>query len=173
MVAVPMVREVFSKYLLSLTPELAILEAIDLLVAKRVPGAPVVEGGALVGVLTEKDCLRVLSSSAWGEMAGGTVRDYMSKVRATLSVDMDLFAAALVFLDCNFPILPVLDGDRLVGRLTRQELLRRVEALNRSLQRAREKQEKRLGRAQRTEELAQLSGSIKLSELASLLRDRR
>jgi CBS-domain-containing membrane protein len=51
----------------------------------------------------------------------------MSPVRATIQAEMDLFHAVEQFLGCNFPTLPVVEDDRLVGRLSRKELLRAVQ----------------------------------------------
>ena len=161
MVSVPTAREALSNYSITLEPGMDLLEAIQVLVGKRATGAPVVgANGELVGVLTEKDCLRLLSNAAWGEVAGGTVGDYMSDVKATVPVEMDLFSAAQAFLDNNFPILPLMDGDKLVGRITRQDLLRQILKLDKELDRRREREIERLSQedspeaAERLETLA-------------------
>ncbi len=35
------------------------------------------------------------------------------------------------FLSCNFPVLPVLDGDKLVGSISRQHMLRAIQKVHR------------------------------------------
>ncbi len=124
MTQIPTARELMGAWYVTLRPEQDLEEAIQMLVARRATGAPVLDReGALLGLLTEKDCLRVLANSAFGEIEGGSVVQFMSSVRRTVDAEMDLFSIAGVFLETNFPVLPVVDGDRLVGRMDRQEML--------------------------------------------------
>ena len=44
-----------------------------------------------------------------------------------MTPDMDLLTAARAFLEVNFSCLPVMDGDSLVGRVTRHETLKGIE----------------------------------------------
>jgi len=176
MVTIPTARDVLSKYSVTLSPDMEILRAIDVLVSKRAAGAPVVdEGGGLAGILTEKDCLRLLSSKTWGDVVGGKVRDFMSEPAVTITAAMDLFETAQAFLDTNFPVLPALDDDgKLVGRVTRQDVLRRIQVVNHCLHREREKEEKRLrqrepdspriARLEKTESPRELAAALTESE---------
>ncbi len=143
MVRIPTARDALSRYMIVLRPEEDLLEAIDILVRKRTQGAPVVNAaGDLVGILTEKDCLRLLSNSAYGELTGGRVEDYMSTVKVTLTTEMDLFSVATAFLATNFPILPVLDNGRLVGRISRLDLLQQIKRFEHSIQQEHARQER-------------------------------
>lgn len=111
-----------------LEPGTDLFTAIELLVRHRLPAAPVVgEDGTLLGMLTEKDCLRVLSRIAYDDgLDGGTVRDFQSKVRVLCEPDMDLFRVLEPFLATNFPMLPVVEEGRLVGLIRRHDLLREI-----------------------------------------------
>ncbi len=125
MVRIPTARDCMSDYLVTLKPDTSINEALDTLVSKRASGAPVVdEHHKFVGVLTEKDCLRILSQRAMGEYSEGRVGDFMSTVKAVVEADMDIFAVASIFLDTNVPVLPVMRGEELIGRISRQDMLR-------------------------------------------------
>ena len=54
------VRDFMAASLVTFTPEMDVLRAIHLLLEKGISGAPVVdEHGNLIGVLSEKDCLKV------------------------------------------------------------------------------------------------------------------
>jgi predicted transcriptional regulator len=111
-------------------PEMSVYEAIDMLINNDISGAPVVDrDGRVVGILTEKDCLRVLSMSHLYNLTGGKVVDFMSEVKMSLSPDTDLLTVASKFLATNFTILPVLDGETLVGRVTRRDMLRAVQQM--------------------------------------------
>lgn len=170
MVAIPSAADLLSKYSVTVEPDAGILDAIDVLVAKHVSGAPVVDKrGSLVGILTEKDCLRVLSDSTWGEITGGHVRDYQSEASVVVDAGADLFEVARAFLRTNFPVLPVLSGGKLLGRVTRADVLARMGELGKVLERERQEREKQLRRrgaeAATLEALAAASGPEQLLEL--------
>lgn len=128
MTAIPTARELMGAWYVTLRPEQKLEDAIRMLVARRASGAPVLDReGQLLGLLTEKDCLRVLANSAYGESGGGTVVQFMSSIKRIVDADMDLFRIAGVFLESNFPVLPVVENNRLVGRLDRQQMLGHME----------------------------------------------
>jgi CBS-domain-containing membrane protein len=110
----------------SVLADMDAFEAVDLLVAKKLgfAGCPVVDAaGALIGFLTMKDCLRLQVMAHQYNMTGRTVRDIMSGINNSLSLDSDILSAATVFLNCNFLMLPVMDGAKLVGSVTRRDLV--------------------------------------------------
>jgi CBS domain-containing protein len=126
----PQVKDWMQPLRLVVAPDLDVREAIDQMVEAGVSVTPVVrEDGKMIGLLTEKDCLRVLANSAYDNVIkAGAVEDYMSPLRVILRPTMDMFHAAQQFLQCHFPTLPVVDGDRIVGRLRRQDMLRCIQA---------------------------------------------
>ena len=122
-----MIREV-----VVMTPEMDLYEAMRLLLSKRFSGAPVVdEAGVLVGVLSEKDCLRVLAGEVVLEgLPEGRVADYMSRDPVTVSPSTSLFDIVALFLDRHFRRLPVVEkGGRLVGQISRRDVLRAIESI--------------------------------------------
>ncbi|MBN2310719.1 MAG: hypothetical protein JXR94_17230 [Candidatus Hydrogenedentes bacterium] len=85
---------------------------------------------------------------------------------------MDLFAAAQLFLESNFGVLPVLEGDRLVGQLRRRDMLMGARRLQRAV--AREMAEegaslKAMQHPESIQELQRLTGSQKKEQLAAVL----
>ncbi|HVS12798.1 MAG TPA: CBS domain-containing protein [Thermoanaerobaculia bacterium] len=169
--AAPTARDLVSRYSVTLSPDAQVLEAVNTLARKKVAGAPVVDGrGKLVGVLTEKDCLRVLSHTTWDEVAGGRVADFMSELSKIVDADMDVFEVAAAFLDTHFPVLPVLDAEMLVGRVTRQDVLHRMNAFNRKLETLRERREEQLRRqSPDSPELEALAAPMSQRQLYELL----
>jgi Mg/Co/Ni transporter MgtE len=94
----------------------------------------------------------------------------MSETSKIVDADMDVFEVAAAFLDTNFPVLPVLDGGTLVGRVTRQDVLHRVHVLNRELEKARERREEQLRRlSPDSPELEALAAPMSQRELYELL----
>ncbi|MCS6771192.1 MAG: CBS domain-containing protein [Kiritimatiellae bacterium] len=121
---VPTVRDFMVTNLVTLRPRMPIREAIDILLKHRISGAPVVDdNGKLIGTLSEKDCLRVFANAAFYHSDPGDVEDYMNTNVVTISPDADIFHAAQVFLNNTFRRLPVLENGRLVGQISRRDVL--------------------------------------------------
>lgn len=173
---IPTARDCMSTWFVTLAPEMDVYEAIDVLAAKRASGAPVLdEAGELLGILTEKDCLRVMSNAAYGELAGGTVADYMSPVKVAITADMDLFSVAREFLATNFAILPVLEKGKPVGRISRQDMLRAIHQLHEAIEAEKAREEETLKTMQQPQSIDQLQrvfASGRPENIAALLSDR-
>ncbi len=135
---VPTAGDWMSKNVLTFLPKDDLFDAIDQLLTNHYAAAPVVdEEGTLVGMLTEKDCLRILSNVAYeNDLVGGEVQELHSAIRAVASPGMDLFRVTELFLSTNFPLLPVVDDGHLVGVISRRDLLRGVKAFREALNRA-------------------------------------
>ena len=129
LVAAPTVRDVMRKPTRSFKLDQPMPEAAGIVARSPVAAMPVVnDNGEVVGLLTEKDCLRAVGRWAYEGISGGEVKDYMSELTVRLTPQMDLLSASLAFIECNFACLPVMDGEELVGRLQRHELLRALES---------------------------------------------
>ena len=120
-----LVRDYMAGSLVSFKPEMDVLDAIHELVRHRIAGAPVVnDQGELVGMLSELDCLRVsLNAGYYGDW-GGPVADFMTPDVETVDADMNIVDLAQKFLDCGFRRFPVLRNNRLVGQISRRDVLR-------------------------------------------------
>jgi len=127
-------------------PDMSVLAAMHALHSKGENAAMVVDDDfRLVGILTEKDCIRLLSASAYNNLMGSAVREFMSEVKMTVTANMDLFAIAQIFLSTHFPALPVVDENgALIGRITRMGVLRGIQHLMCQI----ERQRARVGREQ-------------------------
>jgi predicted transcriptional regulator len=65
------VKEYMQRRLVTLQPDMPIEVAIQLLLKNRISGAPVVdEDRKLIGVLSEKDCLRIFANGAYNVLPG-------------------------------------------------------------------------------------------------------
>ena len=127
---VPKANEMMEEVRLTFAPDMDLLQAIEELARHGVSAAPVVDSQRnLRGILTEKDCLRLLYDSALHRSRGGRVADFMSQLDETLEIYMDIFRISEVFLHNNFPMLPVVDRGKLVGCITRQHMLHGIMAM--------------------------------------------
>ncbi|MCV6610017.1 MAG: CBS domain-containing protein [Amphritea sp.] len=115
--------------LITFTPETDLFEAINLLVEHRITGAPVIcSDGKLVGLLSEADCLKaILTLTYHEEEMGGKVGDYMSEEVYTIRHDADIIAVAEEFINNGRRRLPVVKDGKLVGQISRRDVLRAVE----------------------------------------------
>jgi CBS domain-containing protein len=121
---IPIVREFMVTNVVTLRPDMPIREAIDILLKHRISGAPVVDAaGHLLGTLSEKDCLRVFANAAFYHTDPGEVEDYMTRDVCTIDPEADLFRAADIFLKNSFRRLPVVENGRLVGQISRRDVL--------------------------------------------------
>jgi len=119
------VADIMVTRLVTFSPDTNIHEAIRVLLDKRISGAPVVDAdGSLIGMLSKKDCLKIVFSSQYHDDRGGPVRDYMSATVETLDADLDLVSAAQLFLDSHFRRFPVLRDGKLVGQISRADILK-------------------------------------------------
>ena len=123
------VRDYMAASLVVLQPEMEILRAIHLFIENRISGAPVIdERGNLVGVLSELDCMRVALNAGYYDELGGRVSEYMSRDVRTVQADTSIIALAQMFLDTPYRRFPVLDNNRLVGQISRRDVLRALQA---------------------------------------------
>jgi len=125
----PVVRDHMDRHVATLRPELDILDAVGVLLEKRVTGAPVVDrAGRLVGILTEKDCLRLVAAGVQGNVPRGSVANFMTTNPETIPPDMDVYYAAGLFLTRDFRRFPVVEDGKLIGAITRFDILRAIQA---------------------------------------------
>lgn len=110
----------------------SIREALTRLIDAGITGAPVIDAdGNLVGMLSEYECLKLLTLGGPDSVlpVGDRVEDFMVPVPQTVSPDMDLYYVAGLFLaDPANRRFPVIEGQRLLGVVTRKDVLRAVAA---------------------------------------------
>ncbi|WP_417408227.1 CBS domain-containing protein [Hoeflea sp.] len=121
----PRIKTYMTRELITLTPDMEINRAMNLLIDNRISGAPVLDAtGNLVGMLSQKDCLKAALHATYYREWGDTVAGYMSGPPEVLDAELDLVEAAEAFLASSFRRFPVLSEGRLVGQISRSDLLR-------------------------------------------------
>lgn len=122
-----LLREIMETSLLTFSPETDINLALNTLLQRRFSGAPVVHpDGTLAGVLSQKDCLKAMLNSYYHHTYGGSVRDYMTPDVETLTPEMNLVETANRFINSTYRRFPILEGNTLVGQISRRDILQVV-----------------------------------------------
>ena len=114
----------------TLDPESDIYVAMERLLKGRLTGAPVVDDeGTLLGMLTERDCLKVMVDGALDGLPRGKVSDYMTSPAESITPTASLHSVAHLFLTRSYRKLPVVDRDgRLIGQVSRRDILVAIES---------------------------------------------
>lgn len=118
-------------------PDDPLSRAADIMKESRINHLPVVEAGALVGILSDTDLRNASLASSRGAPGGDVpprdrpVREVMKTEVWSLTPEDSVEDALLVITRRKFGALPVLSGDRLVGIITKIDLLNALaDALN-------------------------------------------
>ncbi len=123
--ALSLVSDHMTTDVVTLSPDQEINSAVHVLLEHGVSGAPVVhDEGQIVGMLTEKDCLRASLEASYYRDWGKPVAAYMSRDVITMDPGIDIFMACQVFLDGPYRRFPVVEAGRLVGQISRTDVLR-------------------------------------------------
>ena len=74
--------------LITFSPDTLIETAIESFLTNKISGAPVVDiDGKLIGILSEKDCMKTLFEASYYNNLGGYVKEYMSINVTTIDVN--------------------------------------------------------------------------------------
>ncbi len=121
-------REMMVSNLITLSPEMDVLDAIDLLLRHRISGAPVVDrDDRFLGIFSEKSCMLFVVNAAYEELPSNTLMSFVDATPPIINEDTDLLTIAQTFLDAACRRLPVLDEKgRLCGQISRRDIMRAV-----------------------------------------------
>lgn len=108
-------------------PDQPIQDVIATIISKKIAGAPVLDDQHhLVGMISEKDCLRLIVDQAYHNLPAETrkVSDYMTPKVQTLSPTTTIVEAAMEFLNSPIRRFPIVENDRLIGQVSRRHILK-------------------------------------------------
>lgn len=118
-------RDFMTTRLVTLKPEMDVFKAIDVLVKKKISGAPVVdENNQLLGTFSEKCCMQVLIDGAYDQLPTNRVSAFMDNDPQVITESTGLLSIAQVFLITPRRRLPVVKDCKLVGQVSRRDVIR-------------------------------------------------
>ncbi len=144
-------RDVMTRNVISIAPDATVLQAARKMLEHRISGLPVVDKGKLVGIVSEGDFLRRRETrterrrSRWleflmgpGRMAeeyththGSRVSEVMSTALQTVTEDTSLEDIVRLMEKHRIKRVPVMQGAKLVGIVTRANLMHAMVGLAR------------------------------------------
>jgi CBS domain-containing protein len=98
-------------------------EAAEAMIDSGTGSLAVIEGRAMVGIVTERDIVRALSEADEDDIEDEVVANWMTEAPDTFSPDVDVTEAAEWLLETGYRHLPVMDGDELLGIVGIRDLL--------------------------------------------------
>ena len=117
----PLVKDVMQCGLLTVQKQTSLYKAAELLASRHVTGLPVVEEAMdLVGIVTEKDLLKVLFDPT---ATGQVVEDLMTEDIVSFTPNDSLFSVCRSLISHDFHRVPILDGRRLVGIISSTDVM--------------------------------------------------
>jgi CBS domain-containing protein len=111
--------------LVTLSPQTDVFQAIGFLLKNHISGAPVIDSdGSFLGVFSEKNSMSVLIKAAYEQLPSTEVGAFMNTdPERTIAEDVDVQWCAERFLQTPYRRLPVLREGKLVGQVSRRDVL--------------------------------------------------
>jgi CBS domain-containing protein len=120
-------RDVMTENVITTNPEEKLADAIIKLVDNEISGMPVCDdNGKVVGMLSEKDVLNFMFS---GHLNHAKVREAMTSHVISFGPDTEIDKISLVIGEKQIRRVPIIDNDRLVGVVSRRDIIRVVLAI--------------------------------------------
>lgn len=125
------VKQFMTGKLIAFSPNTHVMKAIQTLLDHRISGAPVTDNhGNLIGLVSEKDCMKGAITAGYFGEGGSTVGDVMSANVESVQSEDSVWDVAERFLQTNYRRFPVLEDGELVGQISRRDVLRAINELS-------------------------------------------
>jgi CBS domain-containing protein len=113
--------DVMRVQIVSVSPRASVHEAIDRMLDENTGAVAVVDEGRLVGILSERDVLRLSGTGA--PFAHRWVGDVMTTALVTVGPDVSIADAARLMGERKIRHLPIVEEDRLLGMVSMREVM--------------------------------------------------
>ncbi len=118
------VKDIMTTDLITVTPETPVGQAMKILTENEITGMPVVDDDMrLVGIISEKDVLELLHDIENNDL---NVKQFMTAEVAYFEQDTNLIDICDFLTKKDFRRVPITSNGRLVGILTRKDIIRYI-----------------------------------------------
>ena len=141
-------KDIMTKEIITVSPEMEVIQAANLLLEKRINGVPVINSaGHLVGILCQSDLIAQQKSipipsfftlldgyisltnskrmdKEVEKIAATKVAEAMTANPVTVDPETDIEKIAALMVEKNYHTLPVIDAGKLVGILGKEDVLK-------------------------------------------------
>jgi acetoin utilization protein AcuB len=132
-----MVKEWMTHPVTTIASDASVRQAAELMRTQRIRHLPVMDGGRLVGIVTDRDLRQVFLDPVIHDRLADLaatletlkVREIMTWAVITVRPETGIRQAARLMREQKVGALPVVEAGRVIGMLTERDLLRAVETL--------------------------------------------
>ncbi len=119
--------DIMTRKVITISPAASAQEAAQLLDQKRISGLPVLDdSGNLIGIITEADIISKVNRDGLLNQDGLRVSDIMSRQVMTVTEETPVSEIATLLTDRKIKRVPVVRQDRLVGIVSRGDIVHAV-----------------------------------------------
>ncbi len=119
-------KDIMSQDLVSVSPNEEVNEVVRVMLSKGIGGVPIIDNNVLVGMFTEREVLKLLTSNTFS----GIIDSVMSKDVVCIGEESDILNAAKTMTRYNIRRLPVMKNDKLVGIITAADIVKFIAKSN-------------------------------------------
>lgn len=122
-----LVKDHMSTNLVTFSPDDSIDQVLEVLTKRKISGGPVLdESGAIVGIISQTDCLAEIIRGKYTNTVRfpAKVKEHMSAQVVSVPPDLSLFDVAQKFLESKFRRFPVIKDGQLVGQISLSDVIR-------------------------------------------------
>lgn len=113
---------------LSVKPDTPLSDAVNILLAKKLSGVPVVDDhGSVIGFVSEQDCMRSMLSASYFCENTTLVEDVMIKSPLIVDSQESVVQVAEKMISNKLRVYPVVNQGTLIGLITRADILRALQ----------------------------------------------
>ncbi|MFH1957103.1 MAG: CBS domain-containing protein [bacterium] len=115
-------KDIMTENVLTISPEATLADAIELLIAKKISGMPVIDAAEkMIGIISEKDILNFAFS---GNIHNTRVREAMTEKVVSFPPGTDADKISLSISENKFRRVPIVEGGKVVGIVSRRDIIR-------------------------------------------------
>ncbi|MGB9787310.1 MAG: CBS domain-containing protein [Dictyoglomus turgidum] len=113
-------KDIMSYPVVTISPDISVKEAFKIMMKHGYGGLCVEENGKLVGIISRRDIEKAINL----KLTKKKVKSFMSKPVITVTPETPIWEIEKILVEKNIGRVPVVDRDKIVGIITRQDILR-------------------------------------------------